>query len=163
MREEASPERSNARDPVQSGSSPFIVAENVQADRGTRARIFLSWNGEIYGPATDQEVMKGVRTSWFDEGALYWHEGMDDWKPVYEFKSSGKKQHPENWSNRKVAPPLNAPSLSGQSSRRARANRSSTSKPRPRKGERQNLLLVAAFTLLAVVLTVGILLLLMLV
>lgn len=106
--------------------------------------------------------MKGIRASWFDESALYWHEGMSDWKPVYTFTSQDKQSGEESWRNRRVAPPPNAPSLSGRRSRKSDANRSKSSRPRPRDG-RYNLLFVATFALLAVVLTVGILLLLMLV
>ncbi len=46
--------------------------------------IFLSWNGEAYGPTTVAEVIAGARASSFEDGTLFWFEGQSDWRPLVE-------------------------------------------------------------------------------
>ena len=140
------------------GSQPAPSA----APKGSKACIFLSWAGEIYGPATPEEVAHGMRTSWFEEDALYWHEGLNDWKPVYEFlPPDGQKT---DWTVRRVDSPASAPKLpaaarQNPSSRHGR--RARKSKQRSRKLDRRGRAIFFGIAVAAVLLTVGILLLLM--
>jgi hypothetical protein len=55
---------------------------------GRQGKIYLSWGGEIYGPAGAEEVLAGIRASWFESGALYWHEGLEEWRPLTDFPDS---------------------------------------------------------------------------
>jgi len=131
-----------------------------------QSSIFLSWGGEIYGPATEGEVVRGVQTSWFEESALYWHEGLDSWRPVYEFKPSSKWRSEPDWSSRKVGFAPRAPTLPEQRKRAQRGSRGQRErKPKAamRGIGRRSRAIVFGFAALAVALTVGILLLLMLI
>jgi hypothetical protein len=141
------------------GPAPSLVT----ASKISKARIFLSWGGEIFGPATPEEVANGIRTSWFEQSALYWHEGLEEWKPVYEFAISGDQ--PMDWSNRKLAKAPSAPDLPAAS---IREKRSAGGRRKPKKSQRQSRklgrrgrVIFFGIALLAVLLTVAILLLLM--
>ena len=46
--------------------------------------IYVSWGGKVYGPSGVEEVISGVRTSYFEEDALFWFEGRSEWRPVEE-------------------------------------------------------------------------------
>lgn len=131
--------------------------------RGSKARIFLSWAGEIYGPATLEEVANGVRTSWFEQDTLYWHEGLNEWKPVHEF-ALPNESHPD-LASRKLTTAPSAPDLpTSPRPREPRSNgrrRPQQSKRRPRKLDWRGHTIVFGFAALAVALTVGIILLLM--
>jgi len=147
----------------QSGRSKISLPTSV---RDSKACIFLSWAGEIYGPATDEEVANGVRTSWFEQGALYWYEGLDEWKPVYEFVLPGNEPPADNLGTRKVDAAPTAPDLPGGSKDRiprSRARRPRASRPDSRRLGGSGRTIVFGAALLAVLVTVGILLLLMLV
>jgi len=129
--------------------------------------IFLSWGGEIYGPATEGEVVRGVQTSWFEESALYWHEGLDSWRPVYEFKPSSKWRSEPDWNSRKVGFAPRAPRLPEQRKRAQRGSRGQRER-KPKAAMRRGIgrsgrAIVFGFAALAVALTVAILLLLMLI
>lgn len=133
------------------------------ASKNPKARIFLSWGGEIYGPATPEEVANGIRTTWFEQSALYWHEGLEEWKPIYEFVTPGDQ--PMNWSNRKLATAPSAPDLPAAPKRE---KRNATGRRKPKNSQRQARKLgrrgrgiFVGIALIAVLLTVGILLLLM--
>jgi len=135
----------------------------VGSTKGSRPCIFLSWAGGIYGPATPEEVANGIRTSWFEKDALYWHEGLEDWKPVYEFLlPTGQTA---DWTTRTVDSPPSAPKLPAQSrqskSGHHERRRPRKSKTRARKLDRRGRALFFGIALIAVLLTVGILLLLM--
>jgi hypothetical protein len=131
--------------------------------RGSKARIFLSWAGETYGPATPEEVANGVRTSWFEESALYWYEGLNEWKPVYEFALPSES--PPDLASRKLTAAPSAPDLPTSSRHRKPGShgrrRPQQPKRHPRKLDRRGRTIVFGFAALAVVLTVGIILLLM--
>ncbi|MBJ7259609.1 MAG: hypothetical protein JHD33_08730 [Chthoniobacterales bacterium] len=129
---------------------------------GSKGRVYLSWGGEIYGPATAEDVSRGVRTSWFEEGALYWHEGLDEWKPVSAFVSSAEKKAVDDLRRVKAADLPSAPTLPG-TLREPRQGQARPHRARPAKPGAGKLAMVLVFALLAVLLTVGILLLLMLV
>lgn len=125
--------------------------------------IFLSWDGEIYGPATEEEVKKGLRTSWFEEGTLYWHEGMGGWMPVAEFDRHGQEEKPD-WRARKVdsapraprLPPASRDLTSDVTAKEPRVIRSRT-----RRTDLRGRAIFFAIALLVILLTIGILLLLM--
>jgi len=143
----------------QSGGFPPALA----ASKNAKACIFLSWGGEIYGPATPEEVANGIRTTWFEQEALYWHEGLTEWKPVYEFVIPGNQ--PTDWSNRKLTAAPSAPDLPATPKRE---KHSTKGRRRPQKANRQSRKLdlrgraiFFAIALLAILLTIGILLLLM--
>lgn len=51
---------------------------------GERA-VYLSWGGQVFGPANPREVLAGLRASSFEKGALFWFEGQPEWRPVAEF------------------------------------------------------------------------------
>ena len=137
---------------------------------GTRRRlgepdIYLSWGGEVYGPATVDDVVAGVRASWFEPDALYWFEGQSEWLPVSGFPEIA----PTLPARRN--PPTSVQPAEGGTHEDAGAGKgtgaSSRSQKRPKmpkapkpKGDYRGIGIVLAFVLLAVGLTVGILLLL---
>ena len=133
------------------------------APKSSKACIFLSWAGEIYGPATPEEVANGIRTSWFEEDALYWHEGLDNWKPVYEFLPPDVQK--TDWTIRRADSPASAPKLPAASrqnpSSKHERRRPRKSKQHSRKLDRRGRAIFLGIAVLAVLLTVGILILLM--
>lgn len=130
------------------------------------AKIYLSWDGEIYGPATREEIAAGLRASWFEEGALFWHEGLDDWKPVTEFSFSAQRPAQDNWPRVVADDVPSAPSLP-KGERAAKTAKPSpgqrAAKPKPQRLGGHGRAIVFGFVLLAVLITVGILLLLTLI
>ena len=132
----------------------------------TKGAIYLSWGGKVYGPSSRDEVMAGIRTAWFEHDALYWHEGLDQWRPVDEFPVSFEEtaKYATNGLRAGTAPAV--PSLpAAREERRTRGNsrRTRGSRPGSRRLGGKGRTIVFGFALLAVLLTVGILLLLMLV
>lgn len=109
-------------------------------------------------------MIAGVRASSFEEGALYWHEGLDEWKPVREFPDS-ETPGIKDW--RRVMPrdlPA-APKLPAKT-REAdpasdRPRRSRAPKPPSRQLGRGGRAIFLGIALLAALLMMGILLLLM--
>lgn len=162
----------NSSKPASATRPPDFVLpkfENAGARRRSgEPEIYLSWGGEIYGPTAADDVVAGVRTSYFEEGALYWFEGQSEWLPVSGF--------PE------IAPTLAATRNTGvagnssgdraqhghaESGGEAVLDRLSGGAKRPKtprapkaRGDYRGIGIVIAFVLLAVGLTVGILLLL---
>ena len=132
-----------------------------------KGAIYLSWGGKVYGPSSRDEVMAGIRTAWFEHDALYWHEGLDQWKPVGEFPLSAEDAKKNAAHGVKAGAVPAAPSLptTAPQDRRPRGNSRRSRGPRPgsqRLGGKSKTI-VFGFALLAVLLTVGILLLLTLV
>lgn len=128
--------------------------------------VYISWGGQIYGPTGVDEVVKGVRTSYFEEDALFWFESRDEWRPVSELPAlfeestadlpTAARLHPTPSEGIKPAWPgtRNRSSSSGER-RRRRSHRSRATKPtRAQVGGR---LIVIAAALLAVLLTAGLL------
>jgi len=154
--------------PKTSGSPAAPKLPGSGKPRGPKANIYLSWGGETYGPATPEEVANGIRTSWFEEDTVYWHEGLEEWKPVNQFPvASGTKTgevRPLTKSRTSPPapeiPPANLATTAG-TRKKSRRGRSPKSPSRRRGLEGRAMFLV--FALLAVLLTVGILLLLTLV
>lgn len=127
--------------------------------------IFVSWGGEVYGPAGPGEILAGIKASWFEPDAAFWFEGQSSWQPVQDF--------PEIYQT--AAPPT--PSAQDQESAPATNAAAATDKPRSssrrkkRRGARHStesksparLWIVLGFVALGTLVTAGILLLLMLI
>jgi GYF domain 2 len=145
-----------------------------QADKpAARARngepnIYVSCGEQVYGPAAVDDVLSGVRTSYFEEDALFWFEGLEEWRPVAELSAlfgdapadlpREARHHPPPPEG--IKPPWpgsrSRSSSSGQK-RRRRSHRNRAAKPtRAQIGGR---LVVIGAVLLAVLLTAGLLLL----
>lgn len=129
-----------------------------KADGPTRRRlgepdIYLSWSGQVYGPAAVDDVITGIRTSWFEDDALFWFEGQTSWRPVAEFPDLATVITQKR--NSLSAVPPGAGAAKSDAPRRPLM-------PRPPKPQRdyRGLGIVIMFVLLAIGLTVGILLLL---
>ena len=132
----------------------------------TKGAIYLSWGGKVYGPSSRDEVLTGIRTAWFEHDALYWHEGLDQWKPVGEFPFSAEDAKQIAAQSVKTGAPA-APTLpaAAPEDRRPRGNsrRTRGSRPGSQRLGGKGRTIAFGFALLAVLLTVGILLLLTLV
>ena len=128
-------------------------------------KIYLSWGGEIYGPSSLREIKAGIRASSFEDGAVYWHEGMEKWKPLAEFPFS---EEPPRGNLTRVNPedlPV-APALPVAEHRRSseqRVRRRGPSRTAPEEPGLGKQAAVIAYAVLAVAVTVAVLLLLMLV
>lgn len=157
--------------PESASRPPDFVLPKLES-AGARRRpgepeIYLSWGGEIYGPAAADDVLAGVRASYYEEGALYWFEGQSEWLPVSGFPEIA----PTLTARRNFAsveqpadgvthgdPGVDDKNVAGGVSplqKRPKIPRA----PRA-KGDYRGIGIVIAFVLLAVGLTVGILLLL---
>jgi len=134
--------------------------------RSGQPDVYVSWGGQIYGPTAAEDVIKGVRTSYFEEDALFWFESRDAWRPVSELPAlfeestadlpTAARLHPSPSEGIKPAWPgaRKRPSSSGER-RRRRSHRGRAAKPtRAQIGGR---LIVMAAVLLAVILTAGLL------
>lgn len=131
--------------------------------------VYVSWGGQIYGPTAVEDVINGVRTFYFEEDALFWLEGRDEWRPVSELPAlfqesfaelpTAARLHPAPsegitpaWPGARKRPS----STAGERRRRSRRSRPGK-KSRTQIGGR---LIVIAAVLLAVVFTAALLLLL---
>lgn len=139
-------------------------ADGPVRHRPGQLQIYLTWGGEIYGPATADDVQAGLRSSSFEEGALFWFEGQNEWAPVSAFprvmESLGGRLPTARHSGTPQQEPLGTPSHKTKSRNRPHQP---AEHPRPPKAPRSNghhgYWLVAGFILLAIGLTVGVLLL----
>jgi hypothetical protein len=130
---------------------------------GRHRKIYLSWGGEIYGPATEEEVLAGIRASWFEGSAIYWHEGLEEWKPLADFPDSTPPTRGD-WQRVAARDMPSAPSLpvvrsSGSGGHRRRRQRGS--RVRAAGIGRGNRTFVVGIVFFAVLLTALILFLLM--
>lgn len=154
--------------PETSNTSEAAPKEQPLSGPGsTKGAIYLSWGGKVYGPSSRDEVMAGIRTAWFEHDALYWHEGLDQWKPVGEFPLSDEdaKQISAQGVKTGAAPAAPTSPAAAPEDRRPRGNsrRTRGSRPGSTRIGGKGRTIVFGFALLAVLLTVGILLLLTLV
>lgn len=147
----------------------FLLPQSENAAMRRRfgePEIFLSWNGEVYGPASAAEVVAGVHSSSFETGALYWFEGQKEWRPVAEFPGVAptlSAKHPTQPAAEDAPPPPATPSRDKPSRRRKRHShhrRSAVPQIPKSRGNLRGLGIIIAFVLLAVGLTTGIILLL---
>ena len=109
--------------------------------------------------------MAGLRTSSFEAGALYWHEGMNEWRPIYEFPESTLSA-PKEWRrisprDMPTAPKIPTEVRSAKLRRRRPRLLSSGSKPASQQIGGGGRAIFLAIIIIAVLLTIGILLLLM--
>jgi len=142
--------------------------QSAARSRGGEQGIFLSWGGAIYGPASTEEVIAGVRTSWFEDGTLFWFEGQTEWRPVTELPGIVDGGHHTLAGRRVGEAPADAPPLPGtrkhvrpSSKPHRRHGRKPKSKRRHGRTSRPGRMIIFAFVLLAVAVTVGLLILLM--
>jgi len=142
--------RQREQTPALSANAQLLPAAVVGRQDG--ATIYLSWGGDVYGPSKRDEVIAGIRTSWFAEDTLYWHEGLEEWQPLCKFPLA---QERSTGSGRLRIEPIRSVSAPPPP-RRSRA-----SKPSPSRLGRGGRAIFFAIALLAVLLTIGILLLLM--
>ena len=136
--------------------------------------VYVSWGGQIYGPSAVDDVVSGVRTSYFEDDALFWFEGRDEWSPVGELRALFQKEVPVALPAASVLhlPPAEGirPRMPGRKSTSTagapperRRRRKSGRKNRPTRPGRSILsgrLIVFGAVLLAVLITAGLLLLL---
>lgn len=121
---------------------------------GQRPAIYLSWDEEVRGPATEDEILAGLRASSFGEKTLYWHEGMEEWKPVVDFSPAPMEQapRPEGTALKSNLPPKK-PKL--------RHHHAPALAPRHRGFRFGTHILILTFILLAALVMVGVIFLLM--
>jgi len=161
--------------PLSAIRPPDFLLPKADKSSGSRRNgepeIYVSWGEQIYGPTDAAEVIKGVRTGYFEEDALFWFEGRGEWRPVEELP--GLFQQAET-SLPPPGPPRTPPaegirpnwpgkrsrsSSSSKGERRRRGGRSSKSS-RSKLGGR---LIVIGAIVLAVLITAGLLVLISLV
>jgi hypothetical protein len=127
--------------------------------------IYVSWGGQVYGPTGAEEIIAGVRAASFETDAVYWHQGLPEWRPVAAF--------PEEFARGETSAPAAAasetPPATDRATKAPNTDRRRHRKPRTAKKTKNQRFgstgraVILGFILLAVLLTVGILLLLMLI
>jgi hypothetical protein len=162
-----------ARKTPRSGLRPpdFLLPQADKPAARTRngePNVYVSWGEQVYGPAAVDDVLNGVRTSYFEEDALFWFEGREDWRPLAELSAlfgdgsadlpREARHHPPPSEGIKPAwPGSRSRSSSTGEKRRRRSHRNRAAKPtRTQIGGR---LVVIGVVLLGVLLTAGLLLL----
>lgn len=188
----------NMPPPNAAGSMPALRPPDFFLPKGDRAgtrrrsrgpEIYVAYGGQIYGPAEPGDVMAGVRSSFFEEGAVFWFEGMDEWKALAKLPelldaepvalpttavrhtppSEGIRPSwpgPSDSNSSRPDSSRSESSRSGSSGRRRRRRKSNRKKPSSRSGDGSNMtgrLVVIGAVLLAVLITAGLLLLISLV
>ncbi len=146
---------------------------NIERLQSGEPLIYISWGGEVYGPAGPMDVLAGLRAAWFEEDALFWFEGQKEWLPVAEFPGYVGSDNPDERPTADGVLTAEAPTTIPKEAPAALPakrlhSRSRGNGRKPKPGRRPGLgkrgaLIVFGFALLAVGLTVGILLLLMMV
>ena len=143
-------------------AGPKNDAERLPDPLKGRKTIFLSWGGAIYGPASEAEITAGIRAASFEEDALYWHDGLEGWRYLRDFAPSGAASD----SGSRLRPKPGAPPVPVKPKRRersvsARKPRNAAPKTPSRRPGHRGRLVFFVIAFLAVLLTVGALLLLM--
>lgn len=138
------------------------------ARRGAGPDVYVSWGGQVYGPATLDDVLSGVRTAYFEQDALFWFEGREQWRPVGELPDllAAGESIPAR-RNPPAAQPAEGVRPHWPGSRRRRGSERGDQRRRGSKGRggrssRSQLggrLIVIGAVLLAVLITAGLLLL----
>lgn len=164
--------------PAAAGPSPALRPPDFllpQSERGSSRRrtgepeIYVSWGGQIYGPAGVDDVLTGVRTAYFEEDALFWFEGQPEWRPVDELEDLFAEDEVElpvaatrhEPPSEPIRPSWPASRSSGGNSGRKRRRRARPA--RSSRSSRAGRLIVLGAVLLAVLITAGLLLLISLV
>lgn len=177
MTPENMPAPTSSEAPLKAMRPPdFLLPKTEQSSNRRRSGepdIYVSWGEQIYGPSAVDEVIKGVRTGYFEDDALFWFEGRSEWRPVEELPelfepsasdlpAQGPPRTPPAEGIRPKWPgsrPRSSSAAGGEKRRRSRKGRSGKSS-RSTLGGR---LVVIAAVLLAVLITAGLLLLISLV
>jgi hypothetical protein len=127
--------------------------------------IFVSWGGEVYGPAGPSEILAGIKASWFEPDATFWFEGQSTWQPLQDFPGIYQTAKPRisPTKDQESEPETNTPSATDRprsSSRRKkhRGARHGTESKSPARWW-----IILGFVALGTLVTAGILLLLMLI
>ncbi|MEI6339754.1 MAG: hypothetical protein WCQ57_14415 [Verrucomicrobiota bacterium] len=137
-----------------------VLPQAGRTRRAGDAYIYLSWGGVVYGPTTSSELLAGVRASWFEDDALFWHDGMTHWSPVTEFSASESRDRPAIEQGIQTTQPA-LPAATPPPKPSALPGRDQIPKvPSP---SNYGVIVVAGFALLAAALTVGLIMLLMLI
>lgn len=161
------PDRSPATPKIRPPDFLLPNAEKTAArKREGEPDIYLSWGGQIYGPAGSEDVIAGVRSSWFEPDTLYWFEGQTDWRPVGEFSglSGDLFKEPQAETAYAEAPSETAHEENRElNSRRRRKGKSVAPRaPSGRAMKNTSRWIILGFSLLAIALTAGLIFLLML-
>lgn len=125
--------------------------------------VYVTWGGQIYGPASVDDVINGVRTAYFEADAMFWFEGRDEWRPVGELPvifAAGDDvpaSAPPTEGIRPQWPATRSPSGSKGGERRHSGSRGRGGRSYP--GQLVGRLIVIGAVLLAVLITAGLLLL----
>jgi len=129
--------------------------------------VYVSWGDQIYGPSAVADVVSGVRATYFEEDALFWFEGRNEWRPVAELPAlfeNASEELPRAAQQHSAPPEAVKPAWPGarkrsSSSGERRRRRGNRRAAKPRSAQNGGRLIVIAAVLLAVLLTVGMLLL----
>lgn len=163
----SNPEQSPA--PPKIRPPDFLLPNSEQSAARKRAGepdIYLSWGGQVYGPAGADDVVAGVRSSWFQPDTLYWFDGQADWRPVGEFPGlSGESEAEQTDASGISDPPSETAdeNIGAKNKRRRRKGKSVA--PRAPSGhamKNTSRWIILGFSLLAIALTAGLIFLLML-
>jgi len=153
-----------AQDPPPVRPPDFLLPKSAgKLAEGRQAKVYLSWGGEIYGPASTEEVLAGIRASWFEASALYWHEGLAEWTPLASFPDSAPPTRGD-WQRVAARDMPSAPSLPTAKNRGTGRNHRRLHRDSRVRGagiSRSSRIFVIGFVVFAVLLTALILLLLM--
>lgn len=146
---------------------------NAESTAARRSRgepdIYLAWDGEVYGPTGIEEIMAGIRASYFEKDTTFWFEGLAEWRSLEDFETVTSENNikpgvsgpaPGNASDAKdQAAAATHPQPAAAVKRKPRSGPGRSKPPRPRPtGSRVGMLLVALFILLGAGLTAGIIL-----
>lgn len=146
------------RAPFQPADS-LLLGSSSRRENGREVQVYLSWGGEIYGPATAEEIAAGIRAAWFEEGTSYWHDGLDEWRDLSFFPVTKESNDNKSWPPLAGPQPPFAPSLQATTTSLGQRKKPPVAKPT----DLRSLGFIFGFAFLAVLATVSILMLLMLV
>jgi len=127
-------------------------------------KIYLSWGDEVYGPTTVEEVMAGLRSSFYEPATVFWFEGRESWSPLAEFVALADEignwpdvPRPTGVRQESNPKPLSADREQTQATRKKAGSAHHGKLRKARRSGYRGYWVVFAFVLLAVALTVGIL------
>ena len=146
----------------------FLLPQSEGSSGRRRAGpdIYVTWDGEVYGPSIAEDILAGLRASSFKPNAQFWFEGQEDWQPITTFKEivEFSREAPVVHPPPPAITPSPPPAASAPPVERRRRDRHRRSRPfkASKLGRRRRWVVVSA-TILAALLTVGLLSLLMLI
>lgn len=126
----------------------------------------MSWDGMVYGPASAEDVLAGIRAASFKPDALFWFEGQEDWLPLASFPDivEFSQESPVAPTAPPTFPPRPLPAANKQTGEHRRKERHRRSRPhKPSRLGRRGRIVALGFAILAALLTIGLLSLLMLI